>query len=178
MNSRMIAERGDITSYKVDAIVNAANPFLERGGGVCGAIFRAAGAEELQEECARIMAARNRQPLEHGEAAITSGCRLAAKYVIHAVGPIWEGGDAGEERTLEKCYRNILRICAEKGFKEVAIPAISTGIYGFPVERASEIAVGTVGEIVRENTGELVVRFVCFDEAMLGVYQRVLKSLR
>ena len=127
MKSQMLAERGDITTYQVDAIVNAANPFLERGGGVCGAIFRAAGAEELEEECARIMEKRNHEPLEHGECAITSGCRLAAKYVIHAVGPIWEGGNAGEEKTLERCYQNILRLCEQKGIKTVAIPAISTG---------------------------------------------------
>src|ERR1051325_5912533 len=102
--SEMVAEKGDITTYRVDAIVNAANPFLQSGGGVCGAIFRAAG-KELEEECARIMEERNHKPLEHGECAITSGCRLAAKFLIHAVGPIWEGGDAAEEEALESCYR-------------------------------------------------------------------------
>jgi len=167
----MSAEKGDITTYRVDAIVNAANPLLERGGGVCGAIFRAAG-EELDEECARIMEDRNHQPLEHGECAVTRGCKLAAKYVIHAVGPIWEGGGEGEEATLERCYRNILKLCAEKGIGSVAIPAISTGIYGFPLVRASEIAVGTVGEFLREYEGGLEVRFVCFDEGTLGVYRR------
>jgi O-acetyl-ADP-ribose deacetylase (regulator of RNase III) len=171
----MIAEKGDITTYRVDAIVNAANPFLERGGGVCGAIFRAAG-DELEEECARIMEERKDQPLEHGECAITSGCRLAAKHVIHAVGPIWQGGGAGEEKTLERCYRNILSMCAGKKVKSVAIPAISTGIYGFPLQRATEIAVRTVEEFLREYRDELVVRFVCFDEGALGVYQRNLIS--
>ena len=177
MKSQMLAERGDITTYQVDAIVNAANPFLERGGGVCGAIFRAAGAEALEEECARIMEKRNHEPLEHGECAITSGCRLAAKYVIHAVGPIWEGGDAGEEKTLERCYQNILRLCEQKGIKTVAIPAISTGIYGFPLERATEIAVGTVGECFKWYEGELLVKFVCFDQGTLEVYRRVLEKV-
>src|SRR6266478_6191387 len=125
MKKSMLAENGDITTYRVDAIVNAANPFLERGGGVCGAIFRAAGTEEMEEECARIMEKRNHEPLEHGECAVTSGCKLAAKFVIRAVGPIWEGGGAGEERGLGECYRNILRVCHERGFSEVAIPAIS-----------------------------------------------------
>jgi O-acetyl-ADP-ribose deacetylase (regulator of RNase III) len=174
---QMVAEKGDITTYRVDAIVNAANPFLERGGGVCGAIFRAAGAEELETECSRIMEKRNHEPLKHGECAITSGCRLAAKYVIHAVGPIWEGGGAEEEQTLEKCYRNILRLCAENGIKSVAISAISTGIYGFPLRRATEIAVGTVREFLKLSGGDLVVKFVCFDEGTLEVYQRALKAV-
>ena len=173
--SRMIAEQGDITTYRVDAIVNAANPFLERGGGVCGAIFRAAG-EKLDEECARIMEKRNQEPLEHGEVALTGGGRLAAKFVFHAVGPIWEGGGAGEEAALERCYQNILGTCEEKRIMSVAIPAISTGIYGFPVERATEIAVKTVGKFLEGYEGELVVSFVCFDEGTLVVYQRTLKS--
>src|SRR5947207_18843 len=119
MEKHMMAEKGDITTYRVDAIVNAANPFLERGGGVCGAIFRAAGAAELEEECSQIMEKRNHEPLEHGECAITSGCRLAAKFVIHAVGPIWEGGRVGEEKILAECYGNILKVCAEKQLKSV-----------------------------------------------------------
>jgi O-acetyl-ADP-ribose deacetylase (regulator of RNase III) len=176
MKSRMLAERGDITTYKVDAIVNAANPFLERGGGECGAIFRAAGADALEQECQRIMQERNHEPLEHGECAVTSGCNLAAKFVIHAVGPIWQGGDADEERTLKECYGNIMRVCQEKGIKDVAIPAISTGIYGFPLQRATEIAVKTVGEFLRDHPGELTVRFVCFDEPTLAAYRRVLEG--
>ena len=122
------------------------------------------------------MEARNHEPLKHGEVAVTSGCRLAAKWVIHAVGPIWEGGGAGEEQTLEECYRNILRACREKGIKSVAIPALSTGIYGFPLQRAMEIAVRTVGEFLNKYSGELVVKFVCFDEGTLGVYLRVMKE--
>ena len=123
------------------------------------------------------MEARNHEPLEHGEVTVTSGCRLAAKYVIHAVGPIWEGGGAGEEQTLVECYRNIVRACQEKEVKSVAIPAISTGIYGFPLQRATEIAVGTVGELLKKYEGALVVKFVCFDGGTLGVYQRVMKEV-
>src|SRR2546421_8488929 len=111
MKTLMLAEKGDITTYRVDAIVNAANPFLERGGGVCGAIFGAAGAGELEEEYARIMEARNHEPLKHGEVAVTSGCRLAAKWVIHAVGPIWEGGGAGGETGPGGGYREIFCAC-------------------------------------------------------------------
>ncbi|MDH3475345.1 MAG: O-acetyl-ADP-ribose deacetylase [Rhodospirillales bacterium] len=129
---------GDITTLEVDAIVNAANDRLAPGGGVCGAIHRAAGPE-LARECAAI----GRCPT--GEARITGGYRLAAKHVIHAVGPVWHGGRAGEDDRLAGCYRHSLDLAREEGLSSIAFPAISTGIYGYPLARATGIAVETVG---------------------------------
>jgi len=173
----MIAEQGDITTYRVDAIVNAANPFLKNGGGVCGAIFRAAGVEEIEEECQQIIVERNHKPLKQGECTVTRGYKLAAKYVIHAVGPVWQGGEAGEQKALEQCYRNIMRVCREKGIQDVAIPAISTGIFAFPIGQATEIAVRTVAEFLASYRAELTVRFVCFNGIMLNLYEYVLRTI-
>jgi O-acetyl-ADP-ribose deacetylase len=154
---------GDITALAVDAIVNAANSSLLGGGGVDGAIHRAAGPE-LLAEC------RNLGGCPPGEARITRGYRLPARFVIHTVGPIWRGGDAGEDRVLESCYRSSLSIAAARRFREIAFPAISTGAYGFPRERAAAIAVAAVARHLSEEAWPRSVIFACFDEATRAAY--------
>ena len=165
METRMEAVQGDITKMKVDAIVNAANSSLLGGGGVDGAIHRAAGPE-LVAECATLGGCAT------GEAKITRGYRLAAKYVIHTVGPVWHGGAHEEEKLLADCYRNSLRIAAERGLKTVAFPAISTGVYHFPAERACQIAVETVREFLAGQPAIEKVSFVCFDTLTFGLYKK------
>lgn len=137
VDERIELRRGDITTLEVDAIVNAANPQLAPGGGVCGAIHRAAGPR-LAEACARIGGCPT------GEARMTDGFDLAADKVIHAVGPVWSGGDAGEAEQLAACYRNSLELARGAKLRSIAFPAISTGVYGFPLEPAVRIAVETV----------------------------------
>jgi O-acetyl-ADP-ribose deacetylase (regulator of RNase III) len=156
---------GDITTERVDAIVNAANRHLRGGGGVDGAIHRAAGADRLQAACRAIGECRP------GEAVVTDGFDLAAHYIIHTVGPVWQGGGAGEPETLAACYRNSLAVADEIGARSVAFPAISTGVYGYPIEDAAAIAVTTVGAAA---TDVLVVRFIAFDDGTLGHYRRLL----
>lgn len=167
MEARIVIEIGDITRQQVDAIVNAANPQLERGGGVCGAIHRAAGPE-LEAECSRLGGCPT------GEARLTRGYRLAARWVIHAVGPVWEGGGANEGALLASCYRASLALADREGIRTIAFPAISTGIYGFPLERATRIAVRTVREGLEESPGLSRVVFVCFDERTAEAYRRAL----
>lgn len=161
----------DITTLDVDAIVNAANEALAPGGGVCGAIHRAAGPG-LAEACAAI------GHCPTGEASITPGFGLTARHVIHAVGPVWRGGDDGEDRLLADCYRASLELARDNGLRSVAFPAISTGIYGFPAERAAETAVATVGDAVASDP-EAFDRIVlcCFDEASAARHVRAAKSL-
>jgi O-acetyl-ADP-ribose deacetylase (regulator of RNase III) len=154
---------GDIIAQDVDAIVNAANSSLLGGGGVDGAIHRAAGPEFL-EECRKLGGCPT------GEAKITRGYRLPAKYVIHAVGPVWHGGRKGEDELLAGCYRNSLRLAEKHRLKSVAFPSISTGAYRFPIERASRIAVETVREYLGESREVERVVFVCYSEADLKVY--------
>jgi len=149
---------GDITRLAVDAIVNAANETLRGGGGVDGAIHRAAGPELLQE-CIRIGGCPT------GEARITKGYRLPARHVIHTVGPVWRGGDAGEDEALASCYRESIRLAKEHGLASLAFPAISTGIYGFPPERAAPIAVNTVRAALADAPAIARVVFCCFNEA-------------
>jgi O-acetyl-ADP-ribose deacetylase (regulator of RNase III) len=157
----------DITKLMVDAIVNAANRSLLGGGGVDGAIHRAAGPE-LLAEC------RNLDGCETGQAKITKGYRLPAKFVIHTVGPIWRGGGVGEEGLLRDAYHNSLRSAAENGLKTIAFPNISTGVYGFPKDRAAAIAIKTTGEFLKQHPDIEKVIFVCFDRENFDIYEKAL----
>ena len=164
---RVSLSSGDITRLKVDAIVNAANASLLGGGGVDGAIHRAAGPQ-LLAECRAL----GRCPT--GEARLTAGYRLSAPYVIHTVGPVWRGGGAGERQSLENCYRSCLAIARRREFRDIAFPAIATGIYGFPRREAAEIAVTTViSHLAQHQSPELII-FVCFDPATLEAYRKAL----
>lgn len=163
VNPRLSVHEGDITTLEVDAIVNAANSALIRGGGVDGAIHRAAGPE-LQEACHRLGGCAT------GDAKITPGFRLAARFVIHAVGPVWRGGGEGEAELLASCYRRSLELAAEHSLRSIAFPAISTGIYGYPLREAAEIAVRTV----REVGGVSEVFFACFGAEALRTYRDLL----
>jgi len=164
--------RDDITTLHVDAIVNAANSRLAGGGGVDGAIHRAAGPE-LLEECRKLGGCPT------GEARITAGYRLPARWVIHAVGPVWRGGEAGEDALLAGAYRHALRLAAEKGARSIAFPAISTGVYGFPKDRAARIAVRTVRDFLAHEPHELErVIFCCFDDACVQAHERAYEHER
>ena len=158
---------GDITKSDCDAIVNAANTSLLGGGGVDGVIHRAAGPE-LLEEC------RTLHGCPTGEARITKGYRLPAKYVIHTPGPIWQGGRYGEEELLASCYRSCLELAAEHGIKRIAFPSISTGIYGFPLEKAAPIAVHTIRIFCKDHPQIEEVRMVCFDQRTKTYYEKAL----
>ena len=159
--------QGDITQQPVDAIVNAANTTLLGGGGVDGAIHRSAGPD-LLEECRKIGGCPT------GEARLTRGYRLPAKYVIHTVGPVWSGGKRREPELLRACYDNSLKLAKEHGIKSVAFPSISTGAYRYPIVQAARIAVGTVREALSGTTSVELVRFVCFSKADLEVYRAIL----
>ena len=166
---------GDITTQHVDVIVNAANPSLMGGGGVDGAIHRAAGPQ-LSEACKMVRQQQGECP--PGHAVITIAGNLPAKAVIHTVGPIWQGGEQHEARILEDAYRNCLRLAADNGYKTMAFPAISTGVYGYPKQAAAEIAVQTVSTfLTRYNPLERVC-FVCFDEETADIYRRLLEPQR
>jgi O-acetyl-ADP-ribose deacetylase (regulator of RNase III) len=162
--SRIEIVEADITTLTVDAIVNAANSTLLGGGGVDGAIHRAAGPQ-LLAEC------RTVGPCPTGQARITAGYRLAARYVIHTVGPVWHGGTQGEDEDLANCYRNSRALAVKHAAKTIAFPAISTGVYRFPLERATAIAVGEVRKFQREEPGIQKVIFACFGREAHGAYQ-------
>ena len=159
--------QGDITTLEVDAIVNAANNSLLGGGGVDGAIHRAAGPG-LLAECVTLGGCNT------GETKITGGYDLPSKHVIHTVGPVWDGGRANEDALLADCYRNSLKLGEENGLRMVAFPAISTGVFGFPKERATRIAVREVRAFLDQDVGVEQVIFVCFSERDFDIYQRVL----
>lgn len=159
--------QGDITKIEVDAVVNAANRTLLGGGGVDGAIHRA-GGKEILDECKKIGGC------ETGEAVITTAGKLPAKYVIHTVGPVWNGGNHSEDKLLENCYKNSLQLAADHALKTVAFPNISTGVYRFPKERAANIAIQTVQEFLKHHNGIDQVIFVCFDQENLNLYSKIL----
>ncbi len=159
--------QGDITKLEVDAIVNAANTTLLGGGGVDGAIHRAAGPE-LLAEC------RTLGGCQLGEAKVTRGYRLPARFVIHTVGPVWRGGKRGEPETLANCYRNSLQVAVENGIRTIAFPAISCGAYGYPIEEAAQIAVNTTREFLATTDQIEKVIFVLWDEDVYKTYRRIL----
>lgn len=164
--------KGDITKQEVDAIVNAANNSLLGGGGVDGAIHRAGGPAIL-EECKQIRAKQGDCPT--GEAVITTAGNLPAKYVIHTVGPVWQGGSKNEPELLANCYRNSLRIASEKQLKSIAFPNISTGVYSYPKYKAAEIAVSATRDFLQQHDTSLQsITFVCFDEESYEVYRGIL----
>ena len=157
----------DITKLKVDAIVNAANTSLLGGGGVDGAIHRAAG-KELVVEC------RSLGGCKTGDAKLTKGYNLPANFIIHTVGPVWQGGNNGEPELLANCYRKCIQIAVNKELESLAFPCISTGIYGYPKEKAAEVAVKTCSEELGKNKSILKVIFCCFGKDNYEIYQRVL----
>ena len=163
--------KGDITKIKADVIVNAANTSLMGGGGVDGAIHRAGGPAIL-EECKMIVA--NQGGCKTGEAVITTGGNLAAKFVIHTVGPVWNGGKKNEPELLAACYQNSLKLAVERNLSSIAFPNISTGIYGYPKKEAADIAINTVTEFLKKNNMISKVYFVCFDEENYQLYQSLI----
>ena len=170
MNLKIEIHKGDITKLKVDAIVNAANTNLLGGGGVDGAIHRAAG-KELLEECKKLNGCKT------GEAKITKGYNLSAKYIIHTVGPVWNRGNNNEDDLLANCYKNSLKLAVENGIKSIAFPAISTGVYRFPLERATKIAIDEVTKFPNDSDEIEKIIFVCFDYETCNTYQRTFKLL-
>jgi O-acetyl-ADP-ribose deacetylase (regulator of RNase III) len=166
---RIEVVQGDITKQEVDAIVNAANTTLLGGGGVDGAIHRAAGPK-LLEEC------RNLGGCPTGQAKITNGYHLPAKWVIHTAGPVWQGGGRGESELLASCYRNALSIAEKCFIRTIAFPSISTGAYGFPVERASKIAVSEIAKFLTQNRSIETVRIVCFDKLTYACYEKAVRE--
>jgi O-acetyl-ADP-ribose deacetylase (regulator of RNase III) len=168
---RLEVVEGDITRQQIDAIVNAANNSLLGGGGVDGAIHRAAGPE-LLAECRQLGGCPT------GEAKITKGYNLPAKWVIHTVGPIWRGGDRGEDELLANCYRNSLALTVEHDIHSLAFPSISTGAYGFPMERAARIAVSEVKNFLEKDDSLELVRLVCFGRSAYEVHRAVIKEMQ
>ncbi len=167
---KLSIEQGDITTYAVDAIVNAANCSLLGGGGVDGAIHRAAG-KQLLAEC------RTLHGCETGEAKVTKGYRLPAKYVVHTPGPIWRGGKHNEAQLLANSYRNSLTVAWEHGCRTIAFPSISTGVYHFPLEQAATIAVQTITQFLDEHPDMERVTMVCFDQTTYQAYENAAKQL-
>ena len=161
--------RNDITKVYADAIVNAANSALQQGGGVCGAIFAAAGSEELQQACNEIGSC------QVGQAVMTKGFGLPAKYIIHTVGPIWHGGKQGEEKQLADCYRNSLALAKKNKLESIAFPLISSGIYRFPKDKALKIAIAEIGGFLLQN--DMTVYLVVFDQAAFALSEKLFNSI-
>ncbi len=172
MRTRIQLVQGDITKLKVDAIVNAANSSLMGGGGVDGAIHRAGGPAIL-EECRQIITWQGR--CETGEAVITTGGNLSARFVIHTVGPVWHGGSNNEPILLENAYQNSLKLALENEVETIAFPNISTGVYGFPKDKAARIAIKTVIDFLNVHDQMRMVYFVCFDHENYELYDHLLK---
>ncbi len=169
---KLVLKQGDITKEKTDAIVNAANSGLMGGGGVDGAIHRAGGPAIL-EECKKIIARIGH--LDTGKAVITTGGKLPARHVIHTVGPVWHGGNSGEPGLLASAYRESLKLAADNKLQTVAFPSISTGVYGYPVDRAARVALGAVIDFIKTRPGPLKeITFVLFNAEILRVYQEAL----
>ena len=162
--------RNDITKMHVDVIVNAANTALQMGSGVCGAIFKAAGAEKLQAACDKLA------PIQTGEAVITPGFGLTAKHVIHTAGPKYRDGKQGEEALLRACYTNSLNLALLNGCESITFPLISSGVYGYPKEKAAETALTTVLNTLSETPGIKRVVFVCFDEENYDLYRSIMRA--
>jgi O-acetyl-ADP-ribose deacetylase (regulator of RNase III) len=171
MNERITLVRGDITEMQVDAIVNAANSSLMGGGGVDGAIHRKGGPSIL-EECKMIIARQG--SCKTGEAVITTAGNLPAKFVIHTVGPVWNGGKSNETVKLANCYKNSLLLAFENNVNTIAFPNISTGIYGYPKKDAADTAVETVSLFLKSDSSIVKVYFVCFDEENFFIYQNII----
>ncbi|MFA6571645.1 MAG: O-acetyl-ADP-ribose deacetylase [Bacteroidota bacterium] len=172
MNERIELIRGDITQLNVDAVVNAANSSLMGGGGVDGAIHRAAG-NSLHTECMKIIETKGR--CSAGEAVITGAGKMPCKFIIHTVGPIWKGGSNNEEQLLSIAYVNSLKLALENNIETIAFPNISTGVYGFPKPKAAEIAINSVINFLSLEKSILKVYFVCFDDENFQLYQNLLK---
>ena len=173
MKEKIFLLQGDITKQKVDAIVNAANSSLMGGGGVDGAIHRAGGPAIL-EDCRKIIAKQG--SCKTGEAVITTGGSLPAKFVIHTVGPVWNNGKSNEAEKLANCYRNSLQLALENKIESIAFPNISTGIYGYPKKEAATIAIKTVSDLLQQNQSLPKVYFVCFDEENYSIYKSIIAS--
>jgi O-acetyl-ADP-ribose deacetylase len=170
MDPRIEIIEGDITTQQVDAVVNAANTSLLGGGGVDGAIHRAAGPELLEET-------RKIGGCPTGEARVSKGYRLPARYVIHTVGPVWRGGQEGEDHLLANCYRNVFKAAKDLKITSIAFPSISTGAYGFPLERAAKIALEETKKFLETDTTLNKVVFVCFGEKALNTYRKAAERM-
>jgi len=174
--SKIKVVQGDITDQETEAIVNAANPSLMGGGGVDGAIHRKGGPKIL-EECKKIRKNEWPEGLQTGKAVITSGGKLNARHVIHTVGPIWRGGNRDESKLLSDAYWNSLELAVSRGLKTVAFPSISTGAYGYPIEKASRVALKTVKSFLEQKDGLEEVRFVLFSRSDLDAYRDAIKEM-